>query len=208
MGIHQAPSPGPPFSDCPIMPLFWRVLLSSNCSVFILSPKVIPTFFFLFTFKPSQALLSLWFLLTAFERFKMLFFSYSCGRWPRRQGCWFECPFSSQRQNQDPGWGSWFFCEATLSTDAFVSDLAGDRVLSTALWVSTCPTEPLPTGDRCFLYPPGWPAFMSGKLNISKLFPGSCSLKSSFLRVRCQFLLALVGGGTSGKFFIMNWPWY
>lgn len=66
---------------------------------------------------------------------------------------------------------------------------------------STCPTEPLPTGDRCFLYPPGWPAFMSGKLNISKLFPGSCSL---FLRVHCQFLLALVGGGTSGKFFIMN----
>lgn len=99
---------------------------------------------------------------------------------------------------------SWSFCEATLSTDSFVSDLAGDRVLSAALWVSTCPTEPLPTGDRCFLYPPGWPAFMSGKLNISKLFPGSCSLKSSFLRVRCQFLLALVGGGTSGKFFIMN----
>lgn len=125
------------------------------------SPKSFLPFFFLFTFKPSQALLSLWFLLTAFERFKMLFFfSYSCGRWPRRQGCWFECPFSSQRQNQDPGWGSWFFCEATLSTDAFVSDLAGDRVLSAALWVSTCPTEPLPTGDRCFLYPPGWPAFM------------------------------------------------
>lgn len=59
MGIHQATSPGPPCSDCQTMPLFWRVFLSSNCSVFILSPKVIPTFLFLFTFKPSQALLSL-----------------------------------------------------------------------------------------------------------------------------------------------------
>lgn len=93
----NSPGPQPRTSELTLphhASLFWRIFLSSNCSVFILFPKVIPTFFFLFTFKPSQALLSLWFLLTAFERFKMLFF-FSCGRWHRRQGCWFEGPVSS-----------------------------------------------------------------------------------------------------------------
>lgn len=58
-GIHQAPFPEPPHSGCLTMPLFSRIFLSCNCSVFILFPKVTPIFF---TFKPSQALLplSLW----------------------------------------------------------------------------------------------------------------------------------------------------
>lgn len=211
-GIHRVPypEPDPRCSGWSTMLHFPKIRLScywwfhtfpqSNFYLFLLLVLPPPHFQTLLSVVASFMILgkSLWEIWDAFS-FKDYYYRRNLC-W--RQSCWFQGPPGSKLR---PEPGSMVFCETTLSTGPFVSNLACERNISAAFWMLTRPAEPLPTGDRCFLYPPGWPAFMSGKLNSSKLFPGSCSLFLKFIANSCWLG---VGWGASGKFFIMNWPWY